>query len=186
MKYSKDENFCNEVVRLLRTYKENVGIIQLNTIHIQGIDEVLKMGTLLSLEDENECIEGLSLQAQKLDDMPRYHSNLFRSSTERAALDYVAERYWQTDREKLVKIKCDIMSRTYRLEMEVRQTEALLAVLSKEYRFIVEQYDIEGYKWPEVTEQYELNFKMNYSTNTLKAWREKAIALMESVLRKCG
>lgn len=186
MNYSTDENFNNEVVRLLRAYKVNKVKIQLNSIEIEGIDEVLAKGKFHSREDEYECIEGMSLQAQKLDDMPRHHSNLFRSSTERAALDYVTEIYWHTDREELLKKQTDIRSRTYRFEMEVRQVDALLGVLSRDQRFVIEQFYIEGYNWPEISEQYSLTYKMNYTTNTLQSWRDKALVLMENVYLKCG
>lgn len=175
----------SEVVRLLRAYKVNKVKVQLNYIELDGIEEVLANSNVHSTEDINECIAGISLQSQNLDDMPRNHSNLFRSSTERAALDYVTEMYWNIDREQLLKKQSDIKSRTYRLEMEIRQVDALLNALSRDHRFVIEQNYIEGYNWSEVSDQYELNFKANYSVNTLKAWRDKAIALMESVFQKC-
>ena len=54
-------------------------------VYMEGINEILASGALTAIEDETDCIEGMSLQAHKLDDSPKHQNNLFRSSTERAA-----------------------------------------------------------------------------------------------------
>ena len=172
------------ILRLLRVYKVNKVKVKLYEIEVEGISEVLASGALSAIEDEADCIEGMSLQAHKLDDSPKYQNNLFWSSTERAALDYVREMFWSEDRNKLKEKIKDIKSRINILNIEIKQVDAMLEVLNREQKFVVEQFYIEGYRWPEIVEQYTLTYNLAYSLQTFYAWRDKALSLMESILFK--
>jgi len=176
-----------EIVQLLRRYKSNKAKIQLYNIEIEGLEEMLGYGNNYVLEDVNQCIEGICMRAKTVTDIPVSHDNQFQSSTEKAALSYHDERVWKPEDSFNIRSRIkEIKSRMYRLEMEVRQVDAMLTVLGKMQRFIIEQYYIEGCKWPEIAEQIELNFKQAYALNTLYAWRDKALEKMGSVFLKCG
>lgn len=182
----KDTNEYSEIVQLLRRYKSNLAKIQLYNIEIEGLEETLALGKLSAEENENDCIEGLCMKANTITDMPLNKNNLFRSTTENAAGSYRSEMKWESDDTYCKNKIRELKSRMYRLEIEVRQVDAMLTVLSREKRFIVEQYYIEGHRWPEVMDQFELNFKQNYTLNTLYAWRDKALDLINGVCGKCG
>lgn len=176
-----------EIIQLLRRYKSNKAKIQLYNIEIEGLEEMLSLGMVSVVEDERDCIEGICMKANTYSDMPLYKGTHFRSSTEKAAFSYRDEQLWESEDSFSIRNRIrEIKSRMYRLEMEVRQVDAMLTVLGKMQRFIIEQYYIEGCKWPEIAEQIELNFKQTYALNTLYAWRDKALEKMDSVFLKCG
>jgi len=176
-----------EIVQLLRRYKSNKAKIQLYNIEIEGLEEMLSAEKYRVIEDERECIEGICLKANAITGMPVYHNSLFSSSTEKAAFTYHEEQIWEPEDSYTLKNRIrEIKSRMYRLEMEVRQVDAMLTVLNREQRFIIEQYYIEGCRWPEIQKQFELNFKQLYTLNTLYAWRDRALEKMDSVFLKCG
>lgn len=183
----KDTN-AYEIVQLLHAYKCNKAKIQLYNIQLEGLEELINLSERLhSVESPNDCIEGIALKTNTVSDMPKYNNNQFRSTTEKAALLYQDEMEWTSeDRSALLQKIKDIKSRMYRLDMDVRQVDVMLNVLPKEQRFIIEQYYIEGYRWPEILEQFTLNFNIVYTLNTLYAWRDKALEKMFSVYRKCG
>lgn len=185
MKYEISTNKYPEIVQLLRSYKSNLAKIQLYKIEIEGLEEMLAVGKVSVIEDERDCIEGFCMKANTVTDMPIHKS--IKSSTEKAALSYRDEQNWEPEDSYSIRNKIrEVKSRKYRLEMEIKQVDTMLTVLSKEQRFIIEQYYIEGYRWPEIQEQFELNFKQLYTLNTLYAWRDKALEKMDSVFLKCG
>ncbi len=175
-----------KIEQLLMDYKENKAKLKMADLEIEGLEEMLHSGKLLFSEKDSECIEGISMKARAVNGMPKNIDNRFRSTTEDAALNYHNESVSITDpqsiRERIVELK----NRTYLLRMDVCQVETALELLTREQRFIVEQYYIEGYNWHEIEEQYELNFRFRYTERTLQTWRDKAIKKMESVIRKCS
>lgn len=181
MNQSLSKKKINEIILLLRDYKANKSKVNLYTIEIEGIKTILEMKDIIAKEDEDECIEGMSLQSLKIDDVPKNKNNLFQSKTESVALDYLSEMCWSLDKKQLRERMNDLQYQVFRMNIKTRKIEAMLEVLNREQKFIIEQYYIEGFKWPEVLDQLALTFNIHYTMTTIYKWRDKALSLIEKV-----
>jgi hypothetical protein len=169
-----------EIEKLLRSYLEKKSRMRFIELDIEGLQNMLAYQGKESGESKDKAIEGLSLHASVISDMPGGGNKEYQSSTERVALtiDNRQDNHFDTD---AVYSKINTLQREYKdIEVDVRKADIFLDSLTEKERFIAEKFYIHRWTWEEVTQYYNQKMPIARQKNALK---ECQLQLLEKIKR---
>jgi hypothetical protein len=172
-----------DIENMLLQYLDKKSKMLFKQKDIEALKEKLRYGGCSYIETKEEAIEGLSIQAVTISDMPANHSGNIHSIVETATLHYQDEMK-NPDRLTDFEVR-DIKRKIEKIEAEmiplrdhVNTVDIWMQSLKYEEKFIVEHAFIQDLKWPYVETFYYEKFREHRTVDRLQKIGNKAIYKM--------
>lgn len=186
MKYKKwgEAMTTDELKHLLESYTKFKSLIKLKSIRIEEIQKQREYANQEYIEADAVAIEGLSLRAPVLSDIPKSVTNKFNSTTENVAIAYNQDKHHRNDFD-VTDLKCEeyqLQGDIEQLTRDVAKVDALIASLGDKHKFVICKYYFQKYNYSDIAKQYSETFRLNYiSVNYLKEINAKALRKMVEI-----
>lgn len=182
-----------KIVELLKNHRESKTLLEFAKRDLQEVEEKLRYNNSEFVEDIDECISGLSMQAPCIPEVPKSQTNKFSSVTENVAMNYGDELTHINEFETI-----DLKRQQNKLKASIKlyrdnifAVEKLVENLEDKEQFIIDHFFFRGYSFPEIALLYCERFRINYiATRTLFINKEFALNKMQKISDKrekmCG
>lgn len=178
------------IEKMLNEYREKKALLCFKERDIEALKQQLEYNNQVYIESDYEAIEGMSMTAAILSDIPKSVTNKFSSVTEETAIGtnrYGIEKYHTNDFDyEILSIKLKIA----RLEEEakpyreiVETVDIAMKVLDAKEKFVIIRKYLRGYTIPEIVTHFAKNYGYG-SKNTIERIIEAAILKMDNLLKK--
>lgn len=172
-----------DIEQMLREHLEKSARIRFRELDIESLKEKLRYRGKLNIETQEDVIQGLSMSAKSISDMPVAPTNAFHSSTEDAAMKY-RDEVINSNMFDLEEIKSRISSIEIALDplrKEVQQVDIFLDGLTDRERFVAEKFYIHAWTWEEVTCYYNKEMPVTKQKWALKDVKNNLIEKMKRI-----
>jgi len=175
----------SEIKGMLERYNENVATVRVNITEIESLRIKLEYNATRCEQTQAEAIEEIVFAGQEISDMPRSPNNLFRSTTELAAMGYRMSNKNDFDIET-IKSRLNFLEakiEPYRLEIDI--IDSGIESLDKKEKFVINEHYKKGYNLVEVMGKFVKYFDFA-SYTTIVNIRNKAIERIAKISERRG
>lgn len=178
MKYIKEE-----VEVMLRKYKENEAKLTEIKLKQEEYEERLKYAGTVNIESKEEAIAGMQLSGQTYNNIPA-KTNKITDKTYNTAMSYKKEQNHinKENRVFLERKLTEFEQEEKNLNKKIVRVKNLLEGLTKEERFVIEEYYLNNSNWDYVEKEYFSEFEKHKTIKRLQSHRDKAIEKMLNIL----
>lgn len=134
------------ILILLKQYRINKSDYEMALSELSKLQKQLERAETGTIENKDEVIEGLCLDATALSDTPHSNTNMISSSTENTALNYL--NYLQPSPLEIKALKRLIQEKEHAIEELFNQfntVDNMLISLTDRERFVIENIYIRGF-----------------------------------------
>jgi predicted RNase H-like nuclease (RuvC/YqgF family) len=170
-----------QIESLLRTYLEKKARIKSLELDIENLRNTLDHQGQVYIEPLADAIEGMSMKAKSITDMPTGGQSEYQSSTERVALTCRRVHNNSFDTEDIhIKIN-ELTNKINELMPDVERVDIFLSGLTDREKFIADKFYINAWTWEEVTYYYNEHMPVTKQKRALKDVRDDLLNKIERI-----
>lgn len=159
---------------MLKQYRSIVSDLEICCSEFVDLEQQLKLHGANDIETADMVIEGLSMSASVITDMPKSVTNKFSSVTENAAMNYL--RYLKASPLEIKAINAMLTEKAeqiHRYNKQIRLIDNILLCLTDTERFVIESVYIRGYNHRQTKELFNKAYPACYvdDKHTIKRYK---------------
>lgn len=165
-------------------HRKNKANIKLLESKVQKLElELYYHNQVAEIESELDVIEGVTVQAQVISDMPRGGTNRFNSVVENYLLRRKENALIKFDIKRIITDIENIYGAIQDMQKEVQEIDEFIGALGDKQRFVIEKYYIAKIKDTcEVAIMYNAEFKKPLGEERIRQIKLEALREMQEML----